>query len=364
MGRWFGIPVYVGLSWFLIAALITYWYGDYIRSLLDIGAWSYLVAFAFAVLLYLSVLVHELAHSVLARHYGLPVRRIVLYMLGGVSEIEREPQTAAREFWVAFVGPLLSLLLAAVGFVLWLVVPQATVPGVLIQQLWVANLLVGVFNLLPGLPLDGGRMLRAGVWGATGSPAAGTRFAAWAGRALGALVLAIPLLLALAYGEMPSLLTFAWAAILGGFIWMASSQSLRVAGLRERLPGLRAGALARRALPVAADLPVSEALRRRTEAGAGALVVCDHEGRPTGVASEAAIDRIPAERRPWVAVSGTARSLEPALMLGRDLAGEELIKAVQAAPAGEYLVVDDDGRVYGVLVKADLDRALAAAARG
>jgi Zn-dependent protease len=133
----------------VIAVLLTFLYQPVVDSILHLGAASYLVALLFAVLLYVSVLIHELAHCVAARHYGLPVRSITLYLLGGVSEIDREAEQPRQEFWIAFSGPLLSLVLAGLGFLCYLLVDPATVLGVLIWQLWVANLLVGVFNLLP-----------------------------------------------------------------------------------------------------------------------------------------------------------------------------------------------------------------------
>ncbi len=185
MGRPFGIPVYVAPTWFIVAALITVAFAPTVeRELPSLGSIRYAVSFAFAVLLYLSVFVHELSHSVVALRLGLPVRRISLYLLGGVSEIEKEPQTPGREFLVAAVGPLLSLALGVVGFLFSRVLPGDTVIGFLMLELMWANFLVGVFNLLPGLPLDGGRVLRAGVWKVTGRPLTGTVVAAWSGRGL------------------------------------------------------------------------------------------------------------------------------------------------------------------------------------
>src|SRR4029077_7738236 len=126
------------------------------------GSTRFIVAAAFVVLLYVSVLIHELAHSLVARGYGLPVRRILLYPLGGFSELEREPPTPGREFLVSSAGPALSLALAAGGYGLMRVVPPDTIGGTLVRQLMWANLIVGIFNLLPRPPLDGGRGLRAG----------------------------------------------------------------------------------------------------------------------------------------------------------------------------------------------------------
>ncbi|MQA95314.1 MAG: site-2 protease family protein [Streptosporangiales bacterium] len=361
MGRPFGIPVYVSWTWFVVAGLITWWYEPVVGRRLDIGPLAYLVAFLFAVLLYVSVLVHELSHSLVARRFGLPVRQITLYLLGGVSEIEKEPQTPWREFAVAFAGPLLSLVLAGIGLLASLVLEVDTVAGTLVQMLWAANLLVGVFNLLPGLPLDGGRILRAGVWAVTGRPGTGTIVAAWAGRVLAVAVFLLPFLPVLLGGPQPSTFSVIAAGFIAAFMWMGASQSLRVAKIKQRVPALRARALARRALPVMADVPLAEALRRLGEAQAGAIVVTDHEGRPTGLVSEAAVRETPDHRRPWIDVGSLARSLDSGLTLSADVEGEELIGAVRARPATEYLLLEADGSVYGVLALADLDKAFAGA---
>jgi len=153
MGRPFGVPVYVAPSWFLVAALITWVFGGQLdRVLPDLGAVRYLIALFFAVAFYASVLVHELAHTVAALRFKLPVRRIQLQFFGGVSEIEKEAETPGREFVLAFVGPLLSLVLAGVFYAGMKAVAPGTVPGVLLAGLMLSNLIVAVFNLLPGLP--------------------------------------------------------------------------------------------------------------------------------------------------------------------------------------------------------------------
>src|SRR5690348_1466085 len=159
VARLFGIPVYISPYWFVIAGVFILIYANDLAATLH-GSTRFIVAAAFVVLLYLSVLVHELSHSMVARGYGLPVRRILLYPLGGVSEIEQEPQTPIREFLVSAAGPVLSLVLGGLGFVLMRAFQEQSMPWILARSLMVANLIVGVFNLLPGLPLDGGRMLR------------------------------------------------------------------------------------------------------------------------------------------------------------------------------------------------------------
>ncbi|MEV4178183.1 site-2 protease family protein [Nonomuraea sp. NPDC049709] len=359
MGKPFGIPVYVSWTWFLVAAFITVMFGPQMRQMLpelDSVA-AYGVAFLFAVLLYVSVLLHELAHSVLAKAYGLPVRRITLYLLGGVSEIEKEPPTPGKEFMVAAAGPALSLGLAGIGLAadVW-VINNGGILEVLTWQLWFANLIVGVFNLLPGLPLDGGRMLRAGVWKLTSNPGSGTIVAAWGGRVLAALLVVFPVATALSSGRDIDPVDLVWPLVLASFIWMGASQSLRIAKIRQRIPQVNARALARRAIPVSAETPLAEALRQATERLAGALVVVDHEGRPLAIVSEAAVQATPEHRRPWVNVGSLAKTLEPTMMLAADLTGEPLIEAMRAAPGSEYLLVEDGGEIYGVLATADVNR--------
>ncbi|MFJ2032622.1 site-2 protease family protein [Streptosporangium sp. NPDC087985] len=357
VGRPFGIPVYVSPTWLIVAAVITISFRDEVAFRLPELSVpvTYLVSFAFAVLLYVSVLLHELAHSVVAKMYGLPVRRITLYLLGGVSEIEREPETPGREFMVAFVGPLLSLGLAVAGFVASQFIGPHTVLGVLTFQLWFANLIVGIFNLLPGLPLDGGRMLRAGVWKVTRNPGSGTIAAAWAGRVLAVVLVAVPVGLALMSGQAPGW-AFIWSVLLASFIWLGATQALRSARVRARIPQVNARALARRAIAVTGDLPLAEALRRAAEAQAGAMVVVDHEGHPTGIVNEVAVEATPENRRPWVTAGSLARSLEPSLVLAADLSGESLIDAMREAPAGEYLLVERGGEIFGVLATSDVNR--------
>ncbi|MFF5651831.1 site-2 protease family protein [Streptomyces collinus] len=367
MGRPFGVPVYVAPSWFLVAALITWVFGGQLERVLpELGAARYLVSLFFAVAFYASVLVHELAHTVAALRFKLPVRRIQLQFFGGVSEIEKEAETPGREFILAFVGPLLSLVLAGVFYGAAQTVEPGTVPGVLLAGLMISNLIVAAFNLLPGLPLDGGRMLRAVVWKITGKPMKGTIAAAWVGRALAVSVLiGLPLLTQSgALGTdaadnvgMDTVLDALLAAILAAIIWTGAGNSLRMARLREHLPELRARALTRRAVPVETDTPLSEALRRANAAGARALVVVDADGQPLSLVREAAIVGVPEHRRPWVAVSGLAQDLTDGMRVSAELSGEELLDALRATPATEYLVVEETGEIYGVLSAADVERA-------
>jgi Zn-dependent protease/CBS domain-containing protein len=356
VARPFGIPVHVSPYWFIIAGVFIVIYANELSGRLQGTTTRYLVAAAFVILLYASVLVHELSHSVVALGYGLPVRRIVLWPLGGVSEIDREAPTPGREFAIAAAGPALSLVLGGIGWGLYQVV-NTGIAGALIWQLAFANIIVGLFNLLPGLPLDGGRMLRAVIWLVTKKPNSATLAAAWTGRVLALGLLAVPFFTGgLAGGDMVSTL---WVIVIAGFMWTGATQSIKATRFRERLPALQARRLARKAISVPASTPLAEAVRRADEAGARAIVVVDHENRPIAIVNESAVMATPTERRPWIDVGTLARTIDPSLVLKADIGGMALLDALRRAPATEYLLTEESGEVYGVLAARDLDQVFA-----
>jgi Zn-dependent protease len=356
VGRIAGIPVHLSPTWFLIAAVMTIWFAPIVdRQLPGVGQGKYAIALTFALLLYASVLLHEISHALTARAFGLPVRGITLHFLGGFTEIERDSPTPGRDLVVAAAGPLVSLAAAGLAFLAARPVDQPVLEFLLLE-LAVANLLVGVFNLLPALPLDGGHMLRAVVWRITGKENTGTVVAARAGQVLAGLVLLLPFVLA---GGRPSVVGVIWSALVAVLLWTGASQALVVGRVRSRLPRLDLERLTRRAAPIAPDVPLAEALRQAQGRGVRALVVVDSSGQPTGLVSEASVVATPADRRPWIPVGQVARSLQDGLVVPVGIGGEELLRRMRETPASEYLVVDDDGGVYGVLAAADVDAALA-----
>ncbi len=356
-----GVDVLVRSSWLLVAALIAVMIAPAIEQVEPgIGNGKYVAGVAFAVLLYLSVLLHEMSHALMAKRYGLPVRSITLHFLGGVTEIEGEPDTPGREFGVSVVGPITSIGVGVAFLLLHPVAPDGLL-RLAVDALAGANLVVGVLNLVPGLPLDGGRVLRAGVWRVTGNPHRATIVAGWGGRVAAVLCLLFPLLQEPVTGR-PALVTdYVLGLVIALFLWGGATQAIVSAKVRARLPVLRARTLARRALAVPHDLPLAEAVRRAQEAQAGSIVSVGRDGTVAGIVSEAAVLATPEERRPWVAVSTVARTLQSGLRLPADLSGEPLIRAMQRTPASEYLLVEPDGTTFGVLVTEDVDRAFAAA---
>jgi Zn-dependent protease/CBS domain-containing protein len=357
-----GVDVMVRSSWLLVAALISYVVAPQIDEVSPgLGGLKYVAGLAFAVLLTLSLLLHEVSHALMAKRYGIGVRSITLHFIGGVTAIDGEPKTPRQEFAIAAVGPATSLGIGLVALALFQVTPDGLL-GYAVAMLAGANLVVGVLNLVPGMPLDGGRVLRAAVWKITGNPHRALAVSGWAGRGVALLVLAAPLLLP-GLGVEVTTIDFIIAVVFGWFLWSAASSAIAGAKVRARLPALQARSLARRTVTAPADLSLAEAVRLAQQAQAGSIVTVDVDGSPVGVVNEAAVQATPRERRPWMAVSSVSRSLDPGLRLPADIAGEQLILAMQSTPATEYLLVEADGSVYGVLTTRDVDAAFRATSR-
>lgn len=365
IGQIGGVDVLVRASWLIIAAMIALVLAPRVESVQPgLGAMKYVVGLIFAVLLYLSVLLHEMSHALMAKRTGLEVRSISLHFLGGVTELQGEPTTAGQEFKIAVVGPLTSIAVGLAAVALWFVTPADGLLQMAVEGLAGANLIVGVLNLVPGLPLDGGRVLRAAVWQFGGNAHRGTIVAGWGGRVAAVLALTWPIVQRWWLDVDPTLYDYLISCIVAGFLWSGATASMYSAKIRSRLPALKARPLARRVIAVPHDLPVSEAVRRARDAQAGAIVVHATDDRLIGVVSEAALLATPEERRPWVPISSVARSMEDGMMLPVGLEGEALIRAMQRTPASEYVLHEPAGAIYGVLATDDVDRAFEAGASG
>jgi len=357
LGTIAGSDVIVTSSWFLIAIVIAVMVSPTVdRVSPGLGAWKYLAGLAFAVILYGSVLLHEAAHAYVARHYGYPVGPITLHFLGGATAIEDEARRPRDEFWIAVVGPLTSLVVGGISLALLLLEPHGLMQ-MAVDGLAGANLFIAALNMVPGLPLDGGRVLKSLIWALTKRVHTGTIVAGWAGRVVAVLVLLWPFAQESLIGSSPDAYDFVIAVIIALFLWSGAGASMTAARVRSRLPALVARDLARRTLAVPADLPLGEAVRRAQEARAGSIVTVTSTGQPIGVVNEAALLATPEERRPWMTTSAVARQLDAGLSLPAGIQGEDLIMAITRNPAAEYVLLEDDGSIFGVLATADVDAA-------
>jgi Zn-dependent protease len=359
VGRVLGVPVLVSPSWLLLAAFVVVTFGPLLGEQHGL-AQGYAGAAAFTLLLLGSVLLHEIGHCVVARALDLPVRSISVTFLAGLTEITEPPQTPAREYAVAVVGPTVSLLLAGLGWAGADLLEPGTLAHWLVTVAAVSNALVAVFNLLPGLPLDGGRVLRAAVWRLGGDPQRATVVAAWAGRVLAVGVLPLLLLGVLPAAGIVRTTTpgIVFTVLMAVFVYAGATATLQQAQLAQRLPRASVAALARPAIGVLADVPLAEVVRRAQLADVRGVVVVDGTGRPQAVVSEAAVLATPEDRRPWVPVSSVARRLQDGLVLDPSLTGEPLLEAMRRVPASEYLVGDTVRRgpdaAFRVLASADV----------
>jgi Zn-dependent protease/predicted transcriptional regulator len=248
IGKIFGIPIYLHSTWIIIFAGITYTLADQFAH--EHANWSsaqqWGVGVATSVLFFVSLLFHELSHSVVAQHYKIRVVSITLYIFGGLSSIEREASTAGQEFSIAAAGPLSSGLLAGVFFGVTKLFPSNQLIGAASDWLWKTNLLLAVFNLLPGFPLDGGRVFRAIIWGVNKDFSRATRIAGAAGR-----FIAYALILLGGFLVFKGIIvTGLWTVFIGFFLLSAAHESVAQLAIRENLAGLRAADVMSHEIPV------------------------------------------------------------------------------------------------------------------
>lgn len=351
LGRIAGIPVILAYSWFLIAAFTVIAFGPVLRA--DnpaLGVSAYTVAFAYAVLLLISVLVHELAHALTAKLYGWPTQKIVLNLWGGHTQFENFTATPGRSVLVALAGPAANFALAGGA---WLVFTNTNLPSVaeLLTNIFMwANLVIGIFNVLPGLPLDGGRIVESAVWKATGSQAKGTVAAGWAGRvivvALGFWFIARPLLA----GESPEFSTLMITILVAGFLWMGATASIQQGTMRGRLHLINAATLARPAIGVPVTASVAD-IQRLAPSGIPAVVVCGPDGRPQGVVDASAVAAVPPQAASSTPVTAVSYALGAGAYVPEWSKGQELIQYLGQLEGREYAVVDHLGMVTGLLAQ-------------
>jgi len=359
-GRIFGVPLVVSPMWLILVAfamvVIPPALRDHVAGLGDIG--SVVAAFALIVVVYGAVLAHEASHVLVAKALGLRVGRVVLQLLGAQSEVLDEPRRPGDAYLIAAVGPLCSVFLAGLGAVIGAGFERHSLGWTFGWSFAYINGVVAAFNLLPGLPLDGGQILRAAIWHRTTDKTKATIAAGHVGQGLSYLIVGVALV---APQLVSSDKAFGTVYLLLLAFVVGSNASIVVARAKagSALPRLDMRTMLRPALTVEAQLPLAEAVRRARDIGARALVIVDGHNRWSGIVSEQAVQATPVERQPWMSVSDLARPMEAGLVLSPDLTGEALMSAIQKTPASEYLVADSNG-LKGVLARTDLIAALRA----
>lgn len=355
LGRVLGIPLYLHPSWFIIFLLITlslrtqfvsshphwtpaqHWMLGVIASLLFFG----------------SVVFHELSHSVIAKHYKIPVQSITLFVFGGLSSIQKEPEKAGQEFNIAIAGPLSSLFLAGC---FWLVAMHVHGHEMVVAAAkWLAeiNLILGVFNLLPGFPLDGGRVFRGIVWAVTHDFTRATRLATSVGKGLGYLMIFIGIWQSLTGNWVGGL----WTAFIGWFLLSAAQESFAQVTIRSTLSGVRAEDIMTRDIPtVARDISLEEYVHEVLRTGHQYHVVTAL-GQPVGLVTLHAVRSVPRSEWDNTSIQAVMQPLSKIPVVSPNEPATKILERMQQEEIGEIPVVSQ-GQIVGIIGRDTILRAL------
>jgi Zn-dependent protease/predicted transcriptional regulator len=349
IGRVFGIPIFLHLSWILIFALITYSLADQFGA--SYPQWTsgrlWGLGLLTSLLFFGSVLFHELSHSVVARHYRIPVASITLFFFGGIASITRDPESAGQEFLIAAAGPASSYVLAGAFLLLAWATPKGSMVNALGEWLGETNALLATFNLLPGFPLDGGRIFRSVIWGITKNYSRSTRIASRIGQAIAVAMMAFGVWLAF---SQSSAVNGVWFIFLGWFLLTAARQSYAQIATQGALQGLRAIDVMTSEMPtIGRDLSLEEYAQEVSRTGRGAhLVVSD--GKLIGLMRMETLQQIP--RDEWASTSVQAAML-PRDQLPSAAPDEPVLSVLErmrSANVDQLAVIRDDS-VVGVVTR-------------
>ena len=378
LARVFGIRIGVEPSWFIVLFLIIWSLSGYYDDLFPgEGTTSFVLAVISALLFFGSVLLHELGHAVVAIRGGIGITGIDLWMFGGVAKMERDTRTAGEEFRVAAAGPAVTLVLAAICVVivmaatgtadawdaLFFDATGASEAVAVLAWLGFVNALLLAFNLIPGFPLDGGRIARSIAWWRTGDRSKATRFAARLGRAFSFLMIAFGVYLFF----VGAIVSGIWLAFVGYFLGQAARQAELQTAITDRIEGLRVADVMD-AEPVA--IPAELSLDRAADEyflryGYPWFPVVDSAGLLTGLVTQGAIDSVPEAARPGRAVASVMAADSDAggsgLRVGTEEPLETLLGREGLTRLGAMLAVDTQGRLRGIVTVDQVRRALQAA---
>lgn len=355
IGSLFGIPLLIDYSWFVILALATREYASSYRLWGPALSWS--AGFAIALLLFGSVLLHELGHSLAAMSQGIKVNSITLFLFGGIASIDSESKTPGQAFQVAIAGPLVSLSIFLILGLGSQALPATSLLRVVAERVAEINLVLGLFNLIPGLPLDGGQVLKAAIWKITGSRFAGVRWAARTGQFLGWLAVAFGLSVCLLSRQFGGL----WIALIGWFGVRNASAYTRFAVLQEALLKIKASdAMSRDFRVVDANSTLREfADRYLLEVNPFPFYVAADNGRDLGLVS---IDDIRfTERSQWPiqTLHNIVKPLSKTATVSEKASLAEAINTMESSQVPRLIVLSPIGSVAGTIDRGDVVKVLA-----
>jgi Zn-dependent protease/predicted transcriptional regulator len=354
LGRVFGIQIGLHYSWFLIALLIVLSLSSQFHA--SNPEWGdgviLVMALATAVLFFVSLLLHELAHSLVATSHGLPVKEITLFALGGVSQIEKNPASAKLEFWMAFVGPLTSAVIGGICLLSANLIGGALHRPAIAMLAWLGyiNLSLAAFNMLPGYPLDGGRVLRAIIWWKTGDADRSTQAAARAGQVVAFAFIAFGMFRYFGGAGIGGL----WIAFIGWFLLQASRESYVQVGLAHALEGVRVADVMSRDCPtVDGWLNVQNFVEHELlRTGRRCFIVVD-KGEMTGLVTPHEIKEIDRAKWPFKTLHDIMRPIEEVRSVAPETPLKSALESMTRDDVNQLPVVSS-GRLEGVLSRAEI----------
>jgi Zn-dependent protease len=353
IGRIFGIPIELDYSWFLIFGLLTWVLAvSYYPSEFKNGSVPeyWFMGAITAVLLFVSVLLHELGHALVAIRYKVPVSKITFFIFGGVSQIATEPPGAGAEFWVAIAGPAVSFGLAIIFWELRPVVMHVAPLLALTKYLALLNSVLGVFNLIPGFPLDGGRIFRAIVWGLNHNFQRATVAAAVTGRFFGFLFIFLGIWQVLAGNFINGL----WIAFIGWFLESAAASQVQQQIVKDLLAGHRVSELMNRDyVQVPGDITLQELVDKRVLAGGHRWFVVTRDGGFAGLVTLSEIKKIP--RSSWPTTTAAQAMIASEKLISVDPNAEVWTTIEKMGRDGiNQIPVIEDGAIVGMLSRDEI----------
>ncbi|HWP43763.1 MAG TPA: site-2 protease family protein [Blastocatellia bacterium] len=355
LGRIFGIEIGVSYSWFIIFFLITFsLWSNYTTSHADWPAsWHLIAALATSFLFFASLLGHELSHSLLALAKGLPVHSITLFIFGGVSRIEKEAMNAATEFWVGVIGPISSAAFAGLFYlVAWAVDDPNSPVGAMARWLALINILLALFNLIPGFPLDGGRVLRAAVWAFTGSLTKATRIAASVGQGFAYVLIIGGILLAIEGAVVNGL----WLAFIGWFLLDAARSSQQAMVFERAMKGARARDVMSAEVPsVHADLTLAQFVDDHIMRTGRRCFIVLRDSQMLGIITPHEVKAIDRDRWPQVTVEQAMRPFDTMSWVDPNTDLRKVLELMDSDDINQVPVIAD-GHLQGIIRREHLLR--------
>lgn len=352
IGRILGIPIYLDLSWILVFGLITFSQSNFFAQQHPhwTGPQHWTLGVVTSILFFSSVVFHELAHSAVAQHYKIKVLSITLFLFGGLARIARDPSQAIQEFNIAIAGPLASAFLAGAFYSVTLLFPESEMLGAVAGQLALTNAMLALFNLLPGFPLDGGRVFRAMVWGVTKDFARATRVAGASGKLIAFGLISLGVWSAL----RSDWVTAMWMGFLGWFLLNAAQASVAQVTIQETLAGLCASDVMNQEVPIIpANMSLEEYSGEVLRTGRRVHLVTMHD-RLVGLMNVSALSRIPREDWNINSVQAVMVPREKILWAAPDEPLQKLLERLMAADVNQMPVVtqlEEGAHIVGMVTR-------------